>query len=187
MAAQTTLTQSAYRFINDDGSESAASFAAALNTGIALAAAVTKRIRIQVTAAGGTGKSLHPQFQYNHDSAGWNDITTTSSKVKAVDSTHITNGEATTERLAGSGTFLAGEVTEDGLGSSVEHITGNDSENELVFQLVAADLLSGGSIQIRILNTAGGNAALDSYTQMPTITVTPPGSRGKFQATLGVG
>lgn len=43
-----TLTQSAYRFLNDDGSESTATFMAAINTPASLAPGATLRIRLQI-------------------------------------------------------------------------------------------------------------------------------------------
>lgn len=45
-----TLTQSAYRWRNDDGSETTATAAAAQNTDITVATGVTKRLRVQVQA-----------------------------------------------------------------------------------------------------------------------------------------
>lgn len=49
-AAAATLNQSAYRFINDDGSEAAATFAEAVNTPVSLAPGATVRVRFQVDA-----------------------------------------------------------------------------------------------------------------------------------------
>lgn len=60
--ASTTLTQSAHRFVNDDGSESGATFAASENAGLT-APTGTKRVRIAVKASGDPA-AITPQLDW---------------------------------------------------------------------------------------------------------------------------
>ena len=88
----------------------------------------------------GSSNNVDFQFQYYHTqgTATWTNITTTSSVVKAVTSTHITDDADTTQQI-GSGTFITPNsgFTEDGLVSAIADFAGSDeTEVEAVLQLV---------------------------------------------------
>lgn len=174
-----TTDQTHSRFFNDDGSESAATGIAAEDTDpVSIDVDVTKRIRICVQNTKAIAGTEQMRFQYNLLGAGWNQITTTSSVVKAVASADtswtINDGDATTDRIGGTGTFQAGEMIEDGDANSATSFGASEhSEYELVFQVVSTDVVNNDTIDIRIVNTM--NQVLDNYSHTPTITVVEAG------------
>jgi hypothetical protein len=88
------FTQSACRFRNDDGSETGATWAAALNTGITHPVAQRLRVRCEVTNNGGVG-STALGWQYN----------STAALVKLADPTALPSGGGL--GVAWSGDYLA--------------------------------------------------------------------------------
>lgn len=61
-----SLTQSGFRFRNDDGDQAAATWLAALNTALALPADdVNFRLRLEITESGVGSVSINPKLQYN--------------------------------------------------------------------------------------------------------------------------
>lgn len=74
LAAPVTLTQAAYRWRNDDGSESTATGAAAQNTDISVARSLTRRLRVMVQATGNpTAKAFKLQYRKVGGST-WSDV-----------------------------------------------------------------------------------------------------------------
>lgn len=170
-----SLRQSQFRFRKDDGTETTASWEAAVDTNISKAKNRGGRLRIESKSEGGSN-NLIPQWQYSHRSADdaiitpFTNITTTSLYIQAVAGS-VADGTATTEQLAGSGTFFPGEISTDGLSPAVGLTGGNDTEHELVYRLVAGDLQVGEKIDIRLSNAG---VAYSTYTVTPRITVTDP-------------
>lgn len=177
MALMEAWTQIAFRYRDDDGTEVTATDRQAVNVNDTLERDTTYRMRIGVQGAhtGGSGSfDLTAGFEYNVDGAGWNPITTSSSNVKAVASSDpsIADEDATTEQLAQSQTFVAGKMDETGACLAVNLSDVQESEFELVFQLLSSELSGGEAVQIRIVDVT---TALDTYTQTPSITVASPG------------
>ena len=88
------------------------------------------------------------------------------------DSTKLTDGNATTERLAGGGTFVGatGQV-ETGVSSSKIILANNDCEFVFTVTFVAADLTDSDSIDFRVVGSAGGdNVVVMTVTPNATIT-----------------
>jgi hypothetical protein len=167
--------QVAYRGRNDDGNETTATWKAAENTGWDQVPDANFRFRavIDETAGGTLDAVLDFKLQYNKGGAGWNDVNTTSAVVKIVLSGNVTNGEATTDQLAGgTGTFLAGSIDEsNGAASTPNNLdNGEYTELEWVLQVVGADVVDNDTIQLRVVQTAG-SIVLGTYSQTPTITV----------------
>jgi hypothetical protein len=74
-AAVPALTQSRYRWRNDDGSESAATWAAAENTAITLAQNTPRRLRVQVQSTNDKPSASY-KLQYRKvGDPGWDDVT----------------------------------------------------------------------------------------------------------------
>ena len=89
--------------------------------------------------------------------------------MQSVDSSNLTNDGATTQRLsAGSGSFIAGEVSEDGLVDNWQLTANNHSEHLYAIKLVAADLANSDALTFRVLR----NGATFTYSVTPTINVT---------------
>ena len=108
------ITQAAFRFRNDDGNQTAATWIDAENTDITIANGSTFRLRIGQTSDGFFDFTTAP-WQYQLNGGGWNNITTSSSVVRRVASGSVTHGTATTNQLALAGSFVAGEVVTDGM------------------------------------------------------------------------
>jgi len=177
MAFMERFTQVAFRYRDDDGSESAATWRQNINTNDTLTIDTTYRMRIGVqgTHVGSGSSDLVAGFQYNVDAAGWNNITTSSSNVKAVASADtswtINDDDSTTEQLAQSQTFVAGKMDETGTCTAVSISETEESEWELVFQLVSP-LAGGEAVQIKIVDSGSD---LFAYTLTPSITAAAAG------------
>lgn len=129
-------------------------------------------LRFNVQETGGTAAgNTDFQFQYNKNSAGWVNVTTTSSVVKAVAAAALTNGSACTKRLSGTGTFESSGAgqTEDGTsgGAANDIAASGCSETECGLQVVGADVAGCDSIQFRL--TSPDFAITMDVT--PTVTV----------------
>lgn len=167
-----TLTQSHFRFGKDDGTESTHTFwqLEDINHSQEITANWTFLLRFceQVTTA---ISNVDAQFQYNKNAAGWVNITTTSSVVKAVAVNAFTDGQACTKRLSGTGTFETSGAgcTEDGLsgGSANDIVLNGNSETEAGLQVVFADVVNGDTIQFRLTSPD----ATMSYAVTPTLTI----------------
>ena len=110
------LDQDSYRFRNDDGSETTATWIQAINTNATLAVNTTYRLRMLVqNATAGAISDVDLEWQYNLASAGWVDITTSSNVIRAVVSANFVDGDDCTQQL-GAGTFISNNdgMTEDG-------------------------------------------------------------------------
>lgn len=178
MAGLSLLSQDAFRGRNDDGNETTATWKDSLNINWLQAVDTNFRTRILIGHSG-LLVSLTPQLEYNLNGAGWNPVTTASSVCKAVNSTNITDGEATTQQI-GAGSFVAGEVSEDGIGAAIA-LTGTvETEVEYVLQIVATDVVDGDIVELRVTNAG---VALDVYTQTPAIVVSENPRRKAFLIT----
>lgn len=112
-------------------------------------------------------KNLALAFEYNHNSGGWNDITTSSTVVLAVDSANVATGDDCTARLVGTGTFHADNdgVCEDGVtcgGSNLDVTNGYYFNCLLVFKVQGAYVANGDEVTIRPVVLGG--TPLDGYT-----------------------
>jgi hypothetical protein len=169
------LAQSHYRFGIDSGTESTHGWHAAENTAPTagdLGLDTTFLLRFNVQASGGVAHgNIDLQFQYQLNGGGWVNITTSSSVVRAVAATALTNGGNCTKRLSGTGTFEstgAGQ-TEDGLsGGNANDIAANGcSETECGLQILSADVANNDVIEFRLTSP---DASL-TYTVTPSYTV----------------
>jgi hypothetical protein len=183
MGSTPNITQASFRGREDDGSEITATWKANANTNWSQATGATFRVRFLITSTGTAGDTVSPQLQYNHDAGGWNNVTGASSKVKGVNSANITNQEATTQQV-GVGTFIAGNVAEEGLTADVGLTTASETEVEYVLQCVSADLAGGGTIQLRVTDAG---VALTNYTNTPSITLIVVPADGDLDGLLTLG
>lgn len=163
--AMAAWDQDSYAFYAD-GTESGSSQIGTTNTETSLNVDTNYQCRLLIQEDGGAGGNLMtPEFEYNHNSGGWLDVTTISSVVIAVDSANLTNKGDTTQRL-GSGSFIStnGWVSEDGLHPSLVFLTSQECEGLLSFSIVSADVNNGDEILLRMFN-------MDSYTRNADIAV----------------
>jgi hypothetical protein len=177
MGKPANYDQDSFRYRNNDGSESGATWKYTVNNNGDLDVNTSYRMRLLVQEFnGGAGNDVDLEFGYNLNSAGWNVISTTSSVVKAVASSHFTNGDDCTQQL-GSGTFITDNdgMTEDGIsgGTMLDFAGRDESETELCFQIVSGDVADGDTIEIALRRDGG--ISLESYTNIPSISVNKPG------------
>lgn len=99
------------------------------------------------------------------------EVYTASSVVPGFNSANLTDGAATTNRLgAGTGSFVAGKVSEDGLVDDLGWTANNYTELLYAITLKQAGLANADTLRFRILRN-GVTTGL-TYTQTPTVTIT---------------
>lgn len=174
------LRQTHFRFGKDDGTESGHTFwqLEDVNHSQEISANWVFLLRFTEQEAGGTAAlNTDAQFQYNKNGAGWVDITTTSSVVRAVAVGAFTNGQACTQRLSGTGTFETSGAgcTEDGSsgGAANDIAASGNSETEAGLEVVYADVANNDTIQLRFRSPDW----TVTYTITPTLTITFPQNR----------
>lgn len=177
--AVVNLHGSHFRFGNDDGTEAAHTFKANEDVSITLNCDTNQTfiLRIMEQETGATAASnTDATFEYNKNGAGWVAITTTSSVIKAFNTTALTDAGNCTKRLTGTGTFEttgAGQ-TEDGTsgGTANDIVASGCSETALGAQVVAADVANADVIQFRI-TSPDWTVTMDVVPQI-TVTKSPP-------------
>ena len=157
-----TFTQNGFRARNDNGSETTATWIAALNTNWSQNVGVTFRFRVEAleTAGGSTGQSLPLEYQLN---GGGYALVGAATPIQFATSGTVADATATTQQI-GSGTFLAGEFDSDGAVASVSFAGNDRSEMEFCLTIDSAQVANNDTIDLRI-------NGLDAYAQTATITV----------------
>jgi len=127
-----SLRQTKYRWRNDNGTETTATWKAAENTAISIADTSALRLRIEMDNDNTVAEPspIQDQLQYSSDN-GTTWISMTNSPGQAFfyqSSTNVTNGSATTNQMGSStfGTFVAGHIISQVPGASVMNL--NDAE-----------------------------------------------------------
>lgn len=173
------FNQASFRARNDDGSESAASWKAAINTDWIQDTDENFRIRFLVQEEDDV-EDLDVQFQlqYNHNGGGWNDVNGSSSVIRSSASSEFAEGDDTTQQL-GAGTFISNNDCMDesnGLvgGANLDWTTTTNQEVEAEFcvQARSADTSPGDAVQLRLIKEA--DVTFTTYSNTPTLTITPP-------------
>lgn len=169
-----SIDQVNFRFRNDDGNQATATWKANETTNISLAASVTFRLRIKYRDSSGITGTLTGALSVSKNGGGYAAITTSSTVVKLVSSSNVTDGTATTEQLTTLNTFVAGSVDSNGTVTSV-NLNNQCTEMEWVLQIVAANVTNGDTLDFRDTNIGG------STIVTPRITV------GAASYTLAIG
>lgn len=170
------LALAAYRFGSEDGTEATHGWLANLNTALDRQAdnAGTFFVRALVQATGAGQLNCDFQLRYNRNGAGFVNVTTTSSVVKAVATAIFADAANTTARLGGSGTFESSSqgCSHDGVcgGTAFDILTDGNGECLYSVQLVPADIAAGDTITFDLV--VDGATFTQSVT--PTINVTTP-------------
>ena len=174
----TTWVQVHGRFRNDDGSESAATWKAAVDTNIStsdlLSGDFLFRLRINVRQTGTTGATFSGRLYYSLNGGAYAQINASGTPVVALDSANLTDDAATTQQIS-AGTFIAGKVDDVNAqtGSTASMAQNRDTEMEFNLKAVASALADGNTIDFQIRR---GTVALTTYTVTPRLTVikSPP-------------
>lgn len=162
----------AYRFY-EDGTEAGSAAVAAQDTAISRNANTAPDFLLRVRANNDGAPGFEPfvdwRLQVSKNGGAYADVTSASSDVKGFVSTNLTDGGATTERLTGgSGAFIAGEISEDGLADAFALPGGNYSELLYALSLVTADLTENDTLDFRVIR----DGSTMTYSVVPSITVT---------------
>lgn len=169
----TTRVQTDFRFRNDDGSQSAASWIAAAHVNITpLVTSANKKLRLRIVVRQtGTTAATHTQRLYVSKNGGaYAQITNGgTSGVKIVDSANLTDDAATTQQLS-AGTFVAGKQDDVNgqTGATGSMAQNRDTEHEYMLQLDFANLTGGDYFDFRAYQTT---SALNTYTYTARITI----------------
>jgi hypothetical protein len=167
----------------DDGSESGSSgkyadgscgdiFANATDRNWTQAVDEVFRVRFCITETAGGTENQAFILRYNHNSAGWVSIGSTGpikAAASAEDGWSITDTDSTTDRLSGTGSFTAGEYSEDGNTAAVS-LSNQYTNLEFCLTIDSTQVNDGDTILLEVWFVTGPTV-LDSYTVEPTITV----------------
>lgn len=164
--------QTHFRFRNDDGSESAATWKAAANTNIngdVTSGNLDLRLRLAAQEVGTTAATFTASLMVSKNGGAYAAVTDVSSNVRAVASANLTDNAATTQQVS-SYTFVAGRVDDvDGTMTSTASIVQNSgTEFEWMIRLLSADLANGDTLDFRVYRSG---AAITTYTQTARITI----------------
>ena len=168
-----TWDQVSYAFY-EEGTESGSTIIGTADTQQTLTVDTNYQLRIQVDETGGGSGDLRTiDFQYNHAGAGYVDVGAATTAVQYVDSTSLTNGADTTQRLD-TGSFIntnAG-VTEDNTIPNLTYGANEKCEFLLSFKIIGADVSDGDEILFRI-------QGCDSFTIIADADVSKPAAGGR--------
>ena len=175
-ACTAAFNQKAFRGRNDDGTEATATWKAAQNTNFSQIEDTAFRIRFEVQETAGCAKANFTtiQLQRNLNSAGWVNVTASSTVVASVASPNVADGAATTNQLTvGTGTFVGGggfDEVNGVAGSNLMDVAASGHfEVEYSIQLLSAGVNPGDTVQLRVTD---GGTAFAAYDATPTVTVT---------------
>ena len=169
-----TVTQAAYRFFTS-ATESGSTGRAAQDTAWTLNYALTPsstqlRIRLQSTNAEPLSATDDWRLQFAVNGGAWTSLTLGGAP-GYFDGSSTTEGEATTNRLTGgTGSFVAGKVSEDGVVDDLNWSANNFTE--LVYVIDASGLSYGDVVTFRVVRN--GSTTGMTYAVTPTINIVTP-------------
>lgn len=185
MSAMFTLAQTQYRFY-EDGTESGSVAIANQNTDITRAVSSPQLLlRVMIDETGGVagGATDDYQLQASLNGGAFQNVTTSSTVVKAFASGNLTDAGATTNRLTGgTGTFSGtASVSEDGLVDNYAVPSNGFGELLYAIELVPADLANNDALAFRVLR----NGATFTYSVTPGITASVAATHATSGALTG--
>jgi hypothetical protein len=126
------------------------------------------RVRFELQEQGGAAITSAYKLRYSRNGGAYTDVGA-ATDCRYADSASITDGAATTNVLPnGTGTFVAGEGSEDALTGSIALSASAHTEVEFSIVLAGATVV-GDTYDLRVYKSDG--TALDSYAFTPRITV----------------
>ena len=187
MAAMFTPRLDGYRIYDDDNGEATSSALEADDTAHDLNVDADQEIQIRVMiqeTGGADGTTMNDyQLQYNKNATGDTDIPTSDAGAGiSSGGAGLSNDSATTNRSSepladGTGTFVAGEQTTDGLVDDMQLTTNNFTEHVFGVKFYNANLANNDSFTFTVTMS---NKATDAVTPTVTIDITPPAGRIMF-------
>jgi hypothetical protein len=173
--AAAPLYQQYYRWINDDGSANAGTFAAAENTTLEIYPSVKKRLRIKFGTPFSYGNDTYT-IQYSMDGGAYANlllsvpIPPTVWYLASADSTYYTNGTATTERLSVGlyGSWVAGYAQDGASAIPTGSLNMDNKRSELEYCIIFSTDAIGHSFNFRLINS-GSDPWIYSVTPNCTV------------------
>lgn len=191
-----TPVAQAFRFYDDDAGEDASTPLANQDTNVTINVdggnvAFQLRYRIQNTTAVAGATTDDFALQRSVNGGTFATINGTTSAILATTS-GLTNDNATTNRATngitdGSGSFVAGEQSSDGIVDNWQLTASNFSELVWGGTLVSADVSDNDAITFRVTLNGGAPGMTNSVTPTITVDKSPPASTTQFLMLLGVG
>ena len=179
-----------YRFGYDDGTEAAHTWRGLEDTAVVIEPGVPFLLRFAVWEEDAVAfANVAQQFQVRLNAGAWQDVTTTSTICQAVAVSAFTNGQHCTRRLTEKpvGTFEASGAgcTEDGSsGGNQNDITANGySETEAGLQLVAADVVTGDTVEFRLTVAYTGGTSITCDVTASATANEPSASESRSSST----
>ena len=151
LAGAPSIAQTGYAFY-EDGTESGATQIGTDTSQTTIDSDTNFQVRILIQQDNNKSFTLTtPVFQYNHQGGGWTTITTSSSPLRAVNGT-VTDGNNTTERITGTGTFITPNayVCEDGSLPTLAYPNNDFCEALLSCQIIGSAITNGDEILVRV-------------------------------------
>ncbi len=159
--------QVAVQIYNDDASTSSAddmTSVAAANVECGVESPDKFWVRFLIECSSGSG-TLGASVQFRINGGSWTNLTTSSSNIQVVSSGTTTDGTATTSRMGGTGTFVAGSLeTSSGNAADISLSSGQKTEFAVCCQWnspTQKDLL-----EFRAIGVDDETTALDTYTEL---------------------
>jgi len=160
----TYCTLTAYRGRDDTQTLNSTTFNYNQNTNWSQAVNVVFRIRMETEEQNNKLFQNYGYIELSWNGGAWNQITTSSSIVRAVASSQFTDGAATTNILTvATNPFAGGEGTHDAVPTAI-NVSAQQVEHEYSLQIIGTDVANSDTIAIR-------PSGLSGYTIYPTVTV----------------
>ena len=154
LGGQPTIEQTDWA-VYDDGTEAGSQIIGSVNNNVTLEVDTIYLFRggIEETA-NNLANNVSFATVYNHNGGGFNDVDDVSSVVQIVDSTNITDGDDTTQRLGGAFTFITANGGYDDVDGVTDGITlqNNGFEALWAIQIIGADVSPSDTIVIKIID-----------------------------------
>lgn len=170
------VTQSHYRFGVNSGTEATHTWYANEDANPAAGTIpldTTFLLRFCLQCDGTAQSNVDAEFQVRKNGGAYQNITTSSTIVRAVTTTVFADAANTTKRLSGTGTFETSSAgcTHDGVsgGTAFDIVASGNGETECSMQIRSVDVVNGDLLEFRL--TRDGGVVLDTYAVTPAITI----------------
>ncbi len=158
--------QDSFRWREDDGSESGATWIHAANVNLSSPQLdYTYRLRYLLQNTGDKDGTMTPRLEYQYNGGSWTQVTTSSNYVRSIASSYVSDGTACTQQI-GSGTHDEGYFDSNGSITGFTFAQQQESENEWCFRFRSADIGGGANVKLRVTNNG---AALNLYSNTTSI------------------
>lgn len=194
--ANASTRMAAYRWRNDNGNETTATWKAALNEPLKIYNLDVIRLRIAVENSPGSGQpntTFYPDIQFSTDGSNWRPLNDPDSPFSYVGSSNVADGVVTTQQIAtnNSSSFMSGLFVSASGHPTMTSPSNNNSFTEYEFSIKPNLLISDAVYySFKGADTWGGPSAMLTYcsTQEPSASSTQNlSANAKVQDLIAVG